>query len=104
MTVLQECELDPADFLQQYHRRIIAETPKLSYLSAMNDANSPIEHEVSYFDELHIRARSPAHQEQYNKFFSEAREAAMTTEDARVYAVRKMQARMGLSGQRAAAV
>ena len=81
------------------HFSAVAGFPKLR---SMKHDNGIPEQGVSYLDELHIRARSPKHQEQYNQLFSAAREAGMTPDEARVYAVRTMRAQMGLSGQRAA--
>lgn len=69
---------------------------------SMKNENGVSEQGVSYLDELHIRARSPKHQEQYNQLFSAAKEAGMTPDEARVYAVRSMRAQMGFSGQRTA--
>lgn len=56
-----------------------------------------------YFDELHIRARSPWHKDQYNQRLEAAKASGLSNAEARAQAILAMQSIMGDSGIRRAA-
>ncbi len=70
----------------------------------MNDTGSatPLS-SCCYFEELRIRARSPWHREQYNQQLEHAKSTGLTGDQARAYAISKMNDAMRESKVRPAA-
>lgn len=57
-----------------------------------------------YFEELRIRARSPQHREQYNQQLELAKSTGLTGDQARAYAISKMNDSMRESEIRPSAI